>query len=194
MLTGQETQIRFTLKSKVLENNEVLVVFADDVHLLIVVFVRWVLLLFVVVIFIARRQWEAWIALVQITNALELFPEILLPSIVLQVLNQLVDYAAETPEIWREVVLFLNKRYLRRPIPAGPDMQWHIALHGLPFLAVGDERVGHVHALLLLIVLLLFVRVLPQVQWVFECLLVQLLIDRSFLLDPVAARIGQRPW
>jgi ABC-type dipeptide/oligopeptide/nickel transport system permease subunit len=83
-----------------------LVVLADYVVLLLAILLR--LLISVFVVFVAGREREAGVALKKVTNPVELFPELLLAFVVLNVLEQLINNAAEAPEIARLVVRFLH--------------------------------------------------------------------------------------
>lgn len=99
MLACQEAQVGFALESEVLQDDQILIILTDHVHFVFIAVVRILLLVLVVIILVTWREWEAGIALVQVTYALELFAEICLAAIVLQVLNELVNDAAQTPKI-----------------------------------------------------------------------------------------------
>ena len=101
MFTRQETQICLSLKSKILQYDKVLIILANHVNFVIGVLVLSLILLlvFVFIVFVTWGEREARIALVQVASALELFPKILLATIVLQILYKFMNYAAKTPEI-----------------------------------------------------------------------------------------------
>ena len=97
MFTGYEAEILFRLLSQVFQNNLDLVFSANHV----VLFVIWVLfLLFFLIVLIldARRKRETRVTLEEIPLLLKLFL-VLWVSIILEVDEKLVNYAAETPQI-----------------------------------------------------------------------------------------------
>ena len=99
--------------------------------------------------------------------------------------------AAETPEVRGEVVLLFDEGNLWRPVPPGTYVERHVALHGFPALAIGNELLRHVVPLLVFAALEPFVCILTQVERVLEGLLVESGADSSLLLDSVAAGIGE---
>lgn len=94
-----------------------------------------------------------------------------LAFVILQVLYQLMNNAAKAPQVRREVVLLLDERYLRRPVPPRADMKRHVSLHGLPPLSIRDQLLSNVHPLLFFVAFALFVGVLPQIKRVLKRLI-----------------------
>ena len=95
MFTRQETQIGFTLNSKILQYYKILIILANYMHLFVLVSIifRVFLSVFLIIIFVTGRKWEAGVALVEVSDALKLLLEVGLSTVVLQVLNQLMDDA-----------------------------------------------------------------------------------------------------
>lgn len=95
MFASDEAEVGLTLDAQVFEDDLELVVFADDVVLLAVL----LLFLAVLLVLVAGREREARVALEEVPDFVELLLELGLTLIVLDVLQQLVYYAPETPQI-----------------------------------------------------------------------------------------------
>ena len=130
MFTRDETEIALPLNPKVLEDDFDLVVLADDVVLFAVSFFLSLLAIFLVLV--AGRQGEAGVALKQVTNPMELLPELLFALVVQDIHQQLVDNATEAPEVGSLVVGLLDQGDLRSPVPPRADVEGHEPLHLFP--------------------------------------------------------------
>jgi hypothetical protein len=95
VFASDEAEVGLTLDAQVFEDDLELVVFADDVVLLAVL----LLFLAVLLVLVAGREREARVALEEVPDFVELLLELGLTLIVLDVLQQLVYYAPETPQI-----------------------------------------------------------------------------------------------
>ena len=101
MLTRNKAEVALLLDAEIFEDDFHLVVLADHVVFLVAVLLR---LLGVVIVLVARRQWEARVALEQIPDSVELLPELLFALVVLDVLEQFVDDTPKAPEVRSLVV------------------------------------------------------------------------------------------
>lgn len=131
----QEAQVVLALLSATVQ---------DDLHLIRITnhvdFPRSATTLIVVTI-PARREREARPTLEKVAFLLELLVEGV--GVLVQVLEQLVDYAAKTPHVCRVIILFLDQRHLWRPIPSRPHVDGHISFHLLPSVPVIVEELGY---------------------------------------------------
>jgi hypothetical protein len=115
MFAGNKAQILVTLDTKIFQYNLQLVVLAYHVILLPFLLLFILLVLF---IFVAWRQREARITLKQIPDFMKFLLKLSLSLIILDVLQQLINYTPETPQIGCLIVRFLNQRNLRRSVPS----------------------------------------------------------------------------
>lgn len=100
VLAGQETEVVVALNAEILEYDQILIVPANDVDFVVIIFGCRVLLfglgaVAIVRVLLTRRKREARIALIKIPLRLELLLEVCLRSVPCKVFEQFVDDAAE---------------------------------------------------------------------------------------------------
>jgi hypothetical protein len=114
MLTSQEAQVVIGLSSQIFKDDLDLIELADYMELFFTRFLG----LFFNLIFIARGKWEARVALEQIAEPLELLFERLMALVVLYIHQELVNDAAETPDVRSLVIAFLHESDFGGSIPS----------------------------------------------------------------------------
>jgi hypothetical protein len=114
MLRSQETQVVICLSSQIFKDDFHLIELADHMELFFTRFLGF----FFNLIFVARGKWETRVALEEVTEPLELLLERLMALVVLDIHQELVDDAAEAPDVRSLVIAFLHESDFGGSIPS----------------------------------------------------------------------------